>query len=69
MVLNNSFSWSRYKILKKWNRQNANKIDSITGIEGYFHKNWNTLYSTIILLPTVVAQGHKLYNKLNITKE
>ena len=49
MVLNNSFSWSRYKILKNWNTENANKNDSITGLEGCFYKNWNTLYSTIIL--------------------
>ena len=57
------------KILKKWNTENANKNKAITGLEGYFHKNWNTLYVLIILLPTVVAQGHELYNKLNITKE
>ena len=30
--------------------ENANKNDSITGIQGYFRKNWNTLYSTIILI-------------------
>ena len=49
--------------------ENANKNKAITGLEGYFHKNWNTLCVLIILLPTVVAQGHELYNKLNITKE
>lgn len=35
--------------------ENANRNDSITGLEGCFYKNWNTLYSTIILLLTVTA--------------
>ena len=43
------------KILKKWNTENANKIDSITGIQGYFRKNWNTLYVLLYYYVVMVA--------------
>ena len=57
------------KILKKWNTENANKIDSITGIQGYFHKNWNTLYSTIILSHSnnsLPVSGYLITNSIDI---
>ena len=41
------------KILKKWNTENANKIDSITGLEGYIRKEMEYIICTIIY--TVIA--------------
>ena len=43
------------RIVKNWNTENAKQNDSITRLEGYFRKNWNTLYSTIILYTVMTA--------------